>query len=137
LATVAIIVLAVATACGGDDTNGSTPTNTDTGGGSGSPADQSTTTVPAGARQANLLEDPSAFLGRFSQEILAEKECSYDESNGVVDCSNADAGLIELVPDIPVGTDIECRVLLSRETPVGVRCKGQDPLFAAIYELEE
>ena len=138
MASLVLIALAVTTACGGDDTDGSTPTATEAGqDGTGTPSDGPSATVPAGARQASLLEDPTAFLDQFSQEILDQKKCGYDETNGVVDCTDANAGLIDLVPDLPASADIECRVLLSKEVPVGLRCSSQDPLFAAIYELEE
>src|SRR3990172_3659970 len=136
-AALALLLLALAAACGGDDDDG-TPTNVDTGrGGTNTPADQPSPTIPADARPANLLEDPSTFLAQYSEEILAQAECGYDETNGVVDCSEAGAGLIDLVPDLPASTDIECHVLLSQETPVALRCKGQDPLFASVYELED
>lgn len=128
----ALFALVVITACGGDGNNG-TPTNVDT----GTSGDQPTATVPADARPAHLLEDPTAFLEQFSDEVLAEKACEYDEANGVVDCSEAGAGLIELVPGLPAGRGVECRVMLSGETPVGVRCKSEDPLFAAVYVLGE
>lgn len=128
----ALFALVVITACGGDGNNES-PTKVDT----GTPTDGPTATVPADARPANLLEDPTAFLEEFSDEILAERACEYNEANGVVDCREAGAGLIELVPGLPAGRDVECRVMLSGESPVGVRCKSEDPLFAAVYVLEE
>ncbi len=73
------------------------------------------------------------FLAQFSDVVIMQENCAYDQASGLVDC--AARGLYQLKDGIQ-GADAVCRVMLVNDQPVGINCQTQDPLGAITYAIQ-
>jgi len=144
-------------ACGGDDDGESTATPTSSRtpaqtSGSASPTDDDvkspppdetansgspvvTPTPPPTAntgKPAPRVEDVSAFFAQFPSAPQDERQCVYNPSTRLIDCS--DRGLY--APNPPaVGQGIECFLMAAGGSPVVVRCEIADPQITEYYDV--
>jgi hypothetical protein len=148
--------------CGGDDDGGSTDTPTGTTSprtrtpartsSSASPTDDDlkspppdetansgspgiTPTIPPTAstgKRAPRVQDVSAFFAQFPSAPQDERQCVYNPSTRLIDCSDR----AQYAPDPPaVGQGIECFLMASGGSPVVVRCEIADPQGTAYYDV--
>ena len=157
LLLVAFGLASIVFACGGDDDGDSTstPTSSQTPSrtsGSASPTDDDekspppdetansgspvvTPTAPPTAstgKPAPRVQDVSAFFAQFPSAPQDERQCVYNPSTRLIDCS--DRGVY--APDPPaVGQGIECYLMVTEGNPVVVRCEIADPQGTAYYDV--
>ena len=96
-------------------------------------AEDTPSTSEGEARRAVVAADQAGFLGQFADVMIVGKTCDYDPDTGLVDCG-AD-GLYQLEEGVQ-GSDAVCRVILVDDQPVGLNCQTEEPLQAAMYEIE-
>jgi hypothetical protein len=102
-------------------------------GGEETPRDTSTPppTATTGT-PAPRIEDVSTFFAQFPTPPQDERQCAYNPSTRVIDCS--DRGLYAPDPP-PVGQDIQCFFMASGGNPAVVRCEIAEPQGAAYYDV--
>src|SRR6266540_4011919 len=128
-------------ACGDDDDgdgNGdATPTRTTAGSRTvtPSPIDSDLKTPPptgVGGTPAPRIEDISSFFAQLPSPPQDERQCSYNPSTRLIDCS--DRGIYAPDPP-PAGQDIQCFLMTVSGNPVVVRCEIAEPQGAAYYDV--
>jgi hypothetical protein len=154
---VALGLGALFSACGGDDDGDATPTPTPTP--TASPATDTPTSTgdvktpgpdespdsgqtPAitetppptgvGGTPAPRVQDVSTFFAQFPSPPQDEKQCVYNPSTRLIDCS--DRGVWAPDPP-PVGQDIQCFLMVADGSPVVIRCEVADPPGSAYYDV--
>jgi len=88
-------------------------------------------TATTGTR-ATRIDDVSAFFAQSSTPPQDERQCAYNPSTRVIDCS--DRGLYAPDPP-PLGQGIECYLMASGGNAVVVRCEIAEPQGAAYYDV--
>lgn len=146
-------------ACGGDDDGDATPTPTPTrtptaSAATSTPASTGDVKTPGpdetpdagqtpgitaspppigvGGKRAPRVQDVAAFFAQFPSAPQDERQCVYNPSTRLVDCS--DRGVYSPDPP-PVGQDIQCFLMAADGNPVVIRCEIADPQGSAYYDV--
>jgi len=142
-------------ACGGDDNGDATPTPTPTASrATGTPASTGDVKTPGpdespdgaqtpaitetppptgvGSTPAPRVQDVSAFFAQFPSPPQDERQCVYNPSMRLIDCS--DRGVWAPDPP-PVGQDIQCFLMVVDGSPAVIRCEIADPQGSAYYDV--
>ena len=102
-------------------------------GGGGTPVDTGTPPpTGVGGTPAPRIEDISSFFAQLPSPPQDERQCSYNPSTRLIDCS--DRGIYAPDPP-PAGQDIQCFLMTVSGNPVVVRCEIAEPQGAAYYDV--
>lgn len=94
-----------------------------------------TVTPPPGARLAIPPQNYFDFLVRLGSQ-QSFRNCSYDESSGLVDCTSLELGQIQLDPPVK-GSGVLCGVAEREGELFAIQCISEEPAQATLYEVVE